>query len=111
MTDKDVILLADFENKTGEDIFDGSLKAGLLLQLQQSPFLSIFPDEQARNTLELMKRSKDERITRELAREICQRQGLKAYVVGTIAKFGTAYALTLEAINSVNGEKFAINAG
>ncbi len=108
LTDKDVILLTDFENKTGEDIFDGTLKQGLWIQLRQSPFLSIFPDEQTRNTLKLMKRSKDERITRELAREICQRQGLKAYVGGTIAKFGTAYALTLEAVNSVSAETFAI---
>ncbi len=108
LTNKDVILLADFENTTSEDIFDGTLKQGLWKQLWQSPFLSIFPDEQARNTLKLMKRSRNERITRELAREICQRRGLKAYVVGTISKFGTAYALTLEAVNSVNGEKFAI---
>ncbi len=108
LTDKDVILLADFENKTGEDAFDGTLKQGLLFQLRQSPFLSIFSEEQARNTLELMKRAKDERITRELAREICQRQGLKAYIVGTISKLGTAYALTLEAVNSISGEKIAI---
>ena len=101
-------MLADFENRTGEDNFDGALKKGLWIQLRQSPFLSIFPDEQARNTLELMKRSKDERITRELAREICQRQGLKAYIVGTISKLGTAYALTLEAVNSISGEKIAI---
>jgi DNA-binding winged helix-turn-helix (wHTH) protein/lipopolysaccharide biosynthesis regulator YciM len=108
LTDKDVILLADFENKTGEDIFDGTLKKGLWRQLWQSPFLSIFPEEQARKTLEFMKRSKEERITRELAREICQRRGLKAFIVGTISNLGTSYALTLEAVNSVNGEKFAI---
>ena len=108
LTDKDVILLADFENKTDQELFDGSLKAGLLLQLQQSPFLSIFPDKQARKTLELMKRKQDERITRELAREICLRQGLKAYVVGTIVDFGTKYALTLEAFNSQTDESIAL---
>jgi DNA-binding winged helix-turn-helix (wHTH) protein/tetratricopeptide (TPR) repeat protein len=108
LTDKDVILLTDFENKTGDAKFDGSLKQGLLFQFRQSPFLSVFPDEQVRKTLELMKRSEDERITRELGREICQRRGLKAYIVGTIVKFGTAYTLTLEAINSQNGERIAM---
>ncbi len=108
LTDKDVILLADFDNKTGEELFDGTLKLGLLTQLRQSPFLSIFPDEQARKTLEFMRRSKNERITRELAREICQRQGLKAYIFGTITKFESTYALSLEAVNSISGETFAI---
>ncbi len=108
LTDRDVILLTDFENKTGDILFDGTLKTGLLLQLRQSPFLSIFSEARARKTLELMKRSRDANITKKIGREICQRQGLKAYVVGTIAKFGTKYALTLEAFNSQTDESIAL---
>jgi DNA-binding winged helix-turn-helix (wHTH) protein len=108
LTDKDVILLTDFENKTGEEIFDGTLKQGLIMQLQQSPFLSIFPDEQAHDTLKLMKRNPDEKITRELAKEICQRQGLKAYIAGTISKLGNIYIVGLETVNTQTGETIAL---
>jgi serine/threonine protein kinase/predicted Zn-dependent protease len=108
LTDKDTILLTEFENKTGEDVFDGTLRRGLAVQLQQSPFLDIFPEERVRTTLRLMSRSPDERVTRAIGREICQRQGLKAYITGAIAKFDRNYSLTLEALNSQTGDSLAI---
>jgi eukaryotic-like serine/threonine-protein kinase len=107
LTDKDTILLADFVNTTGDAVFDGTLKQGLAVQLEQSPFFNIFPEERARETLRLMERSHDEMITRELGREICQRRGIKAMLVGTIASLGRNYVITLEAVNSQNGEAIA----
>ncbi|MCI0387798.1 MAG: protein kinase [Acidobacteria bacterium] len=107
LTDKDTILLADFVNTTGEAVFDGTLKQGLAVQLEQSPYLNIFPEERARETLRLMERSRDEKITREVGREICQRRGIKALLVGTIASLGRNYVITLEAVNSQSGESIA----
>src|SRR5207244_13372536 len=63
LTEKDTVLLADFENKTGEPVFEGTLKQALAVQLEQSPFLNIFPDERVRETLRLMNRSADDRVT------------------------------------------------
>src|SRR4030095_634963 len=80
LTDKDTILLADFVNTTADTVFDGTLKQGLAVQLAQSPFLNVFPDARVRQTLRLMGRSPDDRVTKEVAREICQRQGLKAFL-------------------------------
>jgi serine/threonine protein kinase/Flp pilus assembly protein TadD len=111
LTDKDTILLADFVNNTGEPVFDGgTLKQGLAVQLQQSPFLNLFPDERVRQALRLMNKPPDERVTREVGREIAQRQrqGLKAVITGTIAKFDRNYSVTLEAINSQTGEQIAL---
>src|SRR5262245_56074760 len=107
LTDKDTILLADFVNTTSDAVFDGPLKQGLAVQLEQSPYLNIFPEERARETLRLMERSHDEKITRELGREICQRRGIKALLVGTIASLGRNYVITLEAVNSQSGEAIA----
>lgn len=107
LTGKDTILLADFVNTTGDEVFDGTLKQGLAVQLGQSPYLNIFPEERARETLRLMERSQDEKITREVGREICQRRGIKALLVGTIASLGHNYVITLEAINSQSGEAIA----
>jgi eukaryotic-like serine/threonine-protein kinase len=108
LTDKDTILLTDFENKTGEEVFDGTLRQGLAVQLQQSPFLDIFPETRTRATLQLMSLSPDERVTRERAREICQRQGLKAFIAGTIVKFERNYSITLEALNGQTGDQVAV---
>ena len=77
LTTKDTILLGDFDNQTGNAVFDGTLKDGLAVQLDQSPFLSLFPDTRVREALTLMNRSPDERVTPEIGREICQRQGLE----------------------------------
>ena len=108
LTDKDTILLTEFVNKTGEEVFDGTLLQGLAVQLQQSPFLDLFPDTRTRATLRLMSRSPDERVTRELGREICQRQGLKALIAGSIVKFDHNYSITLEALNGQTGDSLAI---
>lgn len=108
LTDKDTILLTEFENKTGEDVFDSTLRQGLAVQLQQSPFLDIFPETRTRATLQLMSLSPDERVTRERAREICQRQGLKAFISGTIVKFERNYSITLEALNGQTGDQLAL---
>src|SRR4030095_17229387 len=83
------------------------LKQGLAVQLEQSPYLNIFPEERARETLRLMERSRDEKITRELGREICQRRGIKALLTGNIATLGRNYVITLEAVNSQTGETIA----
>lgn len=107
LTDKDTILLADFVNTTGETVFDGTLKQALAVQLAQSPFLNIFPEERVREALRFMGRSPDERLTRDVAREICQRQGLKAVLVGSIAGLGSNYVITLEALNARTGESIA----
>jgi len=107
LTEKDTVLLADFENQTGDVIFDGTLKQALAVQLEQSPFLNIFPDERVRETLRLMKRPADERVTSAVAREVCQRQNLKAMLSGSIASLGHDYVLTLEAINSQTGDVIA----
>lgn len=108
LTDKDTILLTEFENKTGEEVFDRTLRQGLAVQLQQSPFLDIFPETRTRATLQLMSLSPDERVTRERAREICQRQGLKAFIAGTIVKFDRNYSITLEALNGQTGDQVAL---
>ncbi|HEX4949535.1 MAG TPA: protein kinase [Blastocatellia bacterium] len=112
LTAKDTILLADFVNTTGDAVFDGTLQQGLIVQLAQSPYLNIFPDERARETLRLMGRSREqaqeEKITREVGREICQRRGIKALLVGTIASLGRNYVITLETINSQSGEVIAL---
>jgi serine/threonine protein kinase/tetratricopeptide (TPR) repeat protein len=108
LTDKDTILLSEFENKTGEEVFDRTLRQGLAVQLQQSPFLDIYPEQRVRSTLQLMSLSPDERVTRDRAREICQRQGLKAFIAGTIVKFDRNYSITLEALNGQTGDAIAL---
>ncbi len=107
LTSKDTILLADFDNKTGDNIFDGTLKQGLAIQLQQSPFLNLFPEVGLRQTLRLMGRSAEERVTAETARELCERNNIKALIAGAIAPFGNHYVITLEAINGQTGESLA----
>ena len=107
LTDKDTILLADFVNTTADTVFDGTLKQGLAVQLAQSPFLNVFPDARVRQTLRLMGRSPDDRVTKDMAREICQRQGLKAFLAGSITNLGSSYVITLEAINGQTGDEIA----
>ena len=107
LSEQDTILIADFDNKTGEEIFDDTLKQGLAVQLEESPFLNLFADTRVRETLKLMNRSPDARVTTEIGREICQRQGIKALIVGSIAPLGGLYVLTLTAINSTSGEVIA----
>jgi len=107
LTERDTIVVADFENTTGEPVFDGALKVALAVSLEQSPFLKIFPDDRARDTLRLMQRSPDERITRSVAREIARREQLKALIAGSIASLGRNYVVALEAINAETGDVMA----
>ena len=107
LTARDTILLADFVNNTADTDFDGTLKQGLTVQLAQSPYINIFPDDRARETLGLMERSHDAKITREVGREICQRRGIKVLMISTIASLGRNYVITLEAVNSQSGETVA----
>lgn len=108
LTQKDSILLADIVNTTGDPVFDGTLKQALAVQLGQSPFLNIFPEERVRETLRYMTRSSDERVTKEIGREICQREGLKALLTGSIASLGSNYVITLEALNGQTGASLAL---
>ena len=101
---RDSILLTEFENTTGEAIFDQTLKMALAFSLGQSPFLDIVPDSRVSQTLRLMGRKPNERVTKELGEEICMRQNLKAFITGTVSGFGQIYVLTLEAINARTGE-------
>jgi serine/threonine protein kinase/tetratricopeptide (TPR) repeat protein len=107
LTDRDSILLADFVNTTGDPVFDGTLKQALAVQLGQSPFLNIYPDERVRQALRFMGRSPDERITRDIGREICERQGLKALLTGSISSLGNHYVINLEALNAHSGDAIA----
>ena len=100
LTEQDTIILADFQNTTGEPVFDGALKVALAVALEQSPFLKVYPDNRAREALRLMQRPADERLTRDMAREIARREQLKALVAGSIASLGSHYVLALEAINA-----------
>ena len=103
-TDKDSVLIADFVNTTGDDVFDGTLRQAMAVQLGQSPFLNVFPEERVRETLRYMGRPPDERVTRDLAREIAQRQGVKALLAGSISSLGRHYVINLEAVNAASGE-------
>jgi eukaryotic-like serine/threonine-protein kinase len=107
LTEKDTILLADFVNTTGDPVFDGTLKQGLAVQLEQSPFLNILSQQRVREALRYMGRSPDERVTQDVAREICARQGIKAFLVGTISSLGSHYVITLEALNAQTGDAIA----
>ncbi|MEP7304085.1 MAG: serine/threonine-protein kinase [Acidobacteriota bacterium] len=107
LTDQDTIVLADFQNMTGEAVFDGTLKVALAVALEQSPFLKVFPDDRVLDTLRLMQHAPDERVTRSLAREIARREQLKALVAGSIGSLGSHYAIALEAINAETGDVMA----
>ena len=107
LTDKDTIVLADFANATGDPVFDGTLRQGLSVQLEQSPFLSIISDQQIQHTLGLMGQPADAKLTPAIARELCQRTGSAAVLDGSIAKVGTPYLLTLKAVNCETGRTLA----
>jgi DNA-binding winged helix-turn-helix (wHTH) protein/tetratricopeptide (TPR) repeat protein len=107
LSEGDTILLADFVNRTGDAAFDETLQQGLAVQLEQSPRIHLCADTVVRQTLQLMGRSPDERLTASVAREICQRRGLKAFITGFIAPLGSHYVITLEAIHSQDGSPLA----
>ena len=103
LTDKDTIVLADFENKTGDPVFDGTLRQGLAIQLEQSPFLSLISDERVQQVLGLMGQPADARLTSKVAQEICERTGSAAVLEGSISKLGNPYVLWLRAKNCGTG--------
>jgi serine/threonine protein kinase/tetratricopeptide (TPR) repeat protein len=107
LTEKDSILLSDFVNTTGDPLFDGTLKKALAVDLAQSPFLNIFPEQRVRQTLQFMGKPPDQRITTDIAREICQRNGIKVMITGSIAPLGNSYVLTLGAVNPATGDSLA----
>ena len=107
LTEKDTLVLADFANSTGDPIFDDTLRTALTVSLRQSPFLNVLPDRQITETLQLMTRPVDTKLTPELARELCQRVGSKGYLAGAIGILGSEYVLGLKAVNCQSGETLA----
>ena len=107
LTEKDSILLTEFVNTTGDAVFDGTLKQALAVQLQQSPYLNVVPESRIQETLKYMGKPPAERITADVGREICQRQGIKAMMTGSIAGLGSHYVITLNAVNAQSGDTMA----
>ena len=107
LTDKDTIVLADFANSTGDAIFDDTLKTALSVSLQQSPFLSVLSDQQVAETLQLMTRPAETKLTFAVTRELCQRARSTAYIAGSIGSLGSEYVLGLKAVNCQNGDTLA----
>jgi eukaryotic-like serine/threonine-protein kinase len=107
ITEKDSILVTDFVNTTGDAVFDGTLKKALAVDLQQSPFLNVVAEQQVQKTLKYMGRPPDQLVTADIGREICQRNGIKALLTGSIALVGSQYLVTLEAVNASTGDSLA----
>jgi serine/threonine protein kinase/tetratricopeptide (TPR) repeat protein len=105
--EKDTIVLADFTNTTGDAVFDGTLRQGLAVQLEQSPYLSLISDERVQQTLKMMGQASDARLSPEISREICQRTSSAATLTGSIAQIGSQYTIILKALNCANGETLA----
>ncbi len=103
LTDKDTIVLTDFDNKTGDPVFDDTLRQGLSVELQQSPFVSLISDRQVQQTLALMGQAKDARLTAEIAQQVCERTASAAVLEGSIRSLGTQYVLGLRARNCNTG--------
>jgi serine/threonine protein kinase/tetratricopeptide (TPR) repeat protein len=107
LTDKDTIVLSDFDNKTGDAVFDDTLKQGLSVQLEQSPFLALVSDRKVNETLKLMGRPAGDRLTPEVTHEVCLRTGSKAMLTGSIAGLGSQYVIGLKAVNCNTGDVLA----
>jgi hypothetical protein len=107
LSERDSVLLAGFSNTTGDTVFDETLRQGLAVQLTQSPFLNLVPEERVGDTLRLMNRGPDTRLTHDIAREVCERLALKAMIEGTVALLGSAYIVSVEATNCQTGESIA----
>jgi eukaryotic-like serine/threonine-protein kinase len=107
LSDRDTVVLADFANSTGDPIFDDTLKQGLAVQLGQSPLLNILPEQRVRSALKEMTRSPDEVVSADVAREVCERTGSKAYIAGSIANLGGHYVIGLNAVQCPSGETLA----
>ncbi|MGD0271395.1 MAG: protein kinase [Candidatus Sulfotelmatobacter sp.] len=111
LTEKDTVVLADFDNKTGDTVFDDALKQALAVDLGQSPFLNILSERRVGETMQLMGRKPGDKITLDVAREICLRTGTKALLNGSISRLGTQYVIGLEAVNCNTGDVLAKEQG
>jgi serine/threonine protein kinase/tetratricopeptide (TPR) repeat protein len=107
LSHKDTIVLSDFANSTGDPVFDDTLKTALSVSLRQSPFLNVLTDSQVAKTLQQMTQPAGTRLTPELARELCQRAGSKAYLAGAIGRLGSEYVVGLKAVSCKNGNTLA----
>src|SRR6202162_4768272 len=107
LTEKDTVVLADFDNTTGDAVFDGALKQALAVQLGQSPFLNILSDRKVGETLRLMGRQPSDRISQDVARELCMRTGSKAIMLGSISNLGGQYVIGVDAIGCSSGDTLA----
>src|ERR1022692_1331532 len=107
LTVKDIIVLADFSNSTGDAVFDDTLKTGLSISLRQSPFLNVLPDSEVTKTLQQMTLSASTKLTPQVTRELCLRAGKKAYIEGSIGGLGSQYVLRLKAVNCQTGDALA----
>ena len=107
MTERDTILITDFVNTTADPVFDGTLKKALAVDLEQSPYLNVFPERKVQQTLQFMGRTPDERVTADIGREICQRNGIKGLLTGSIASLGSQYVITLDAVSAASGDSLA----
>ena len=106
LTDKDQLILADFTNKTGDPVFDSTLKEALAIQLEQSPLIQLVSDAELHNSLQYLGQPKDQRITPDLAQQIGQRLGVKAYLAGSIEPLGSSYVISINAVNCATGDVF-----
>jgi eukaryotic-like serine/threonine-protein kinase len=104
---RDQLILADFNNQTGDPVFDSTLKEALAIQLEQSPMIALVSDAELHKNLQYLGQPKDQRITADLAQQIGQRLGVKAYLSGTIAPLGNSYVISINAVNCATGEVFA----
>ena len=104
LTEKDSILVTDFVNSTGDAVFDDTLRKALIVDLQQSPYWNVVPDQKLRETLQLMGKAPEERVNTAIGREICLRNGIKAMLTGSVSGLGGEYVISLDAVNAANGE-------
>jgi eukaryotic-like serine/threonine-protein kinase len=107
LSEKDTVVLADFANRTGDPVFDDTMKTGLAVALNQSPFLNVLSDHKVAATLRMMSDPAGTKLTPEVVREVCQRAGSKAYVAGSIASLGSQYVVGVEAVNCQSGDTLA----
>jgi eukaryotic-like serine/threonine-protein kinase len=108
LNEKDTIVLSDFENRTGDSVFDGTLRQGLTVQFEQSPFLSLVSEQRIQQTLSLMGQPAETKLTPKISREICQRTGSTAVIDGSIASLGNQYVLGLKAVSCRTGDALAV---
>jgi tetratricopeptide (TPR) repeat protein len=107
LSEKDTILLGDLTNLTGDPVFEGTLRQALAVQLEQSPFLSLVSEQRIQHTLRLMGQPGDARLTPQIARDVCQREGSKVYLSGSIASLGSQFVLGVNAMNCQTGDTLA----